>query len=162
MPSRSIRSSVAAVTLLLSMAACAGNATQDGGQAPTAPVANEPAPSVGSALKAPPTLDISSSAGISAQFIGAPVTPTAPSGSFYEIAVRGAGYPVGSSYREEMKAVWLDGTVSTLSGAGGMNPSDGSFRTEYRANCPSYIREVYDIVYTAGLKIESKHIVPAC
>ena len=138
---------LAASTSLVTAVACADNVTQGKGLDPAGADANQPAAAVGSATAKPATLVATSTGGA----------------SFFHFGIRGADFPIGASYSERLIAVFHDGHVTTIGAGLGVNPADGSFRSEYTGNfCPSGITDVHAIVISGGKTTESNHVAPLC
>jgi hypothetical protein len=144
--------SLTAVALLLAAAACSDNVTQAAVDQQAA--ASAPAP-IASNLGANATLEISTRA-----WNHEPSAAHWRSG-MYRVDVQGADFAPGY-YRARTVVVFLDGTVSQLGAAEGMILEDRTFRMSHITNCPSRIREVYEVVLNEGRITESKHITPDC
>lgn len=145
---------LAVVASLLTAAACADEITRSRTEAREA--ASEPVPTVATTPAAPPTLAIVTRAW------NYGTTDIPPLSGFYRVLIDGAGFPVGANYQSRTEIILLDGTVWQLGSGQGVIPSDGTYRTDVITNCPSRVREVYEIVIAGGVRTESKHVTPAC
>lgn len=152
-------SRLTALTLLVTVAACADGTAQGNRQTQAAAAPTEPGPDA-SSTTAPPTLDIQSTTGISSLFSGGPAG--FPDGSYYTIEVNGTGFPPGKGWVAAIVATLPDGIVIQPGAGAGANPADGSFRMINSGNCPSRFHDVYAYVSSGGRRTESKHIVPPC
>jgi hypothetical protein len=157
MTSLSALSRWTASTLLVSAVACGDSATELEDRAARQRDAS-PDPALG--LSGQATIDIKMIPGNSSLYgYGQWVNDV---GSTVTFQVTGSGFPPGRSYAERLIAVFNDGFVIMLGGGGGPFMPDGSFRMALTTQCPTRIREVYEVVAFEGQRVESKRVVPMC
>jgi hypothetical protein len=161
MTSHGIRSRLAALTLLVSAAACGDNVTQGSRPLPYDD-GSGPASSASHSDAKPPTLVAVASFGTSSQLADGPLPPPARDGYFFRVVFDGAGFPAGENDVTRIFGVMADGSKVQRVFALGVIPADGTSRFVSGGSCPSGFREMYAVTVAAGRTTESNHVALGC